>query len=266
MPDARTLALDAASTPTVIGVKESWSTAEVTKLAGTTSRTLRHYDAIGLLPPARVGAGGTRYYEREDLLRLQQIMLLRQMGLGLEAVAKILDGGEDRLVTLRRHREWLLAERERYARLADTVARTIEELEGGEEMSEETMFEGFENPYRDEVVERWGEDAAKASERRMRSWTPEQAEHAKRGWFEALARVGEHQRAGTAPDDPAVLDAVAVHHAWLRNFWEPNAESYTGLGRMYSGDERFRDQIDRDHPGLAQYLSDAMAAYAQARL
>jgi DNA-binding transcriptional MerR regulator len=241
--------------------------AEVARLSGTTSRTLRHYDAIGLLPPSHVGANGYRYYRQADLLRLQQILVLRQLGLGLDAVGAILAGQQDRATALRRHRQWLLAERDRFDRLADTVARTIEELEGGEEMSAESMFEGFEaNPYRDEAVDRWGEDAVVASEQRIKGWTPQQAEHAQRGWFDALARVGEHHRAGNAPDDPAVLDAVAVHHAWLANFWEPNAESYTGLGRMYTDDPRFRDQIDRDDPGLAQYLSDAMAAYAAARL
>jgi DNA-binding transcriptional MerR regulator len=245
----------------------SWSIAEVARLSGTTSRTLRHYDAIGLLPPSHVGANGYRYYRQADLLRLQQILLLRQLGLGLDAVGAILAGERDRVTALRRHREWLLAERDRFGRLADTVARTIEELEGGEEMSAGDMFEGFAaNPYRDEAVERWGSDAVVASERRIAGWTPEQAGQAQRGWFDALAGVAEHHRAGTAPDDPAVLDAVAVHHGWLGNFWEPDAESYTGLGRMYADDPRFRDQIDRENPGLARYLSDAMAAYAAERL
>jgi DNA-binding transcriptional MerR regulator len=245
----------------------SWSIAEVAKMSGTTSRTLRHYDAIGLLTPAHVGANGYRYYEQAELLRLQQILLLRQLGLGLGAVTAILDGQRDRTAALRQHRRWLLAERERFGRLADTVARTIEELEGGEEMSTESRFEGFEeNPHRDEAVERWGSETVRASEERLRKLSPAQAQQARRGWFEALERVGERQRAGTPPEDPAVLDAVAVHHAWLSGFWEPTAESYTGLGRMYSGDERFRVQIDAVEPGLAEYLADAMAAYARARL
>jgi DNA-binding transcriptional MerR regulator len=245
----------------------SWSIAEVARLSGTTSRALRHYDAIGLLTPSHVGANGYRYYRQAELLRLQQILLLRQVGLPLDAIGAVLAGRQDRVTVLRRHREWLLAERDRFDRLAGTVARTIETVEGGEEMSAEDMFAGFEaNPYRDEAVERWGAEAVVASERRIRGWTPEQAEQAERGWTEALARVAEHHRAGTAPDDPAVLDAVAVHHAWLGNFWTPNTESYTGLGRMYVEDDRFRDRIDRDEPGLAQYLSDAMAAYARERL
>ena len=54
-----------------------WSIQEVARLAGTTSRTLRHYDAIGLLTPARIGTGGYRYYDSAALVRLQRILLLR---------------------------------------------------------------------------------------------------------------------------------------------------------------------------------------------
>lgn len=43
---------------------------------------LRHYDLIGLLAPASVGGNGYRYYELEQLLRLQQILTLRELGIG----------------------------------------------------------------------------------------------------------------------------------------------------------------------------------------
>jgi DNA-binding transcriptional MerR regulator len=71
----------------------SWSIAELARISGVTSRTLRHYDAVGLLPPAWVAGNGWRHYEREQLLRLQQILLLRNLGLGLRGVAEILERG-----------------------------------------------------------------------------------------------------------------------------------------------------------------------------
>jgi len=80
----------------------SWSIAQVARMSGTTSRTLRHYDAMGLLPPAYVGSNGYRYYERDQLLRLQEILLLRELGLGLDAVGSVLDEPGDRLAVLRR--------------------------------------------------------------------------------------------------------------------------------------------------------------------
>ena len=58
---------------------------QVAALSGVTPRTLHHYDAIGLLKPSRVGDNGYRWYDEEALLRLQQILLYRELGLGLGA-------------------------------------------------------------------------------------------------------------------------------------------------------------------------------------
>ncbi|MGD9955417.1 MAG: MerR family transcriptional regulator, partial [Candidatus Nanopelagicales bacterium] len=107
----------------------SWSIVEVARHAGVSSRTLRHYDDLGLVPPAYVGSNGYRYYEREQLHRLQEVLVLRELGLPLDAVARVLDGTRDRAAVLREHRAALLAERDRLARLADTVGRTIAEIE-----------------------------------------------------------------------------------------------------------------------------------------
>lgn len=65
----------------------AWSITAVAKMSGVTSRTLRHYDEIGLLPPAWIGGNGYRYYEDEQLLRLQQILVLRELGVGLSEIA-----------------------------------------------------------------------------------------------------------------------------------------------------------------------------------
>ena len=74
----------------------AWSIAEVARMSGVTSRTLRHYDEIGLLRPAYAAANGYRYYEQDELLRLQQILVLRELGVGLPEVRRILDAQTDR--------------------------------------------------------------------------------------------------------------------------------------------------------------------------
>ncbi|MEU0464635.1 TipAS antibiotic-recognition domain-containing protein [Amycolatopsis sp. NPDC006131] len=250
---------------------EPLSIVQVSKASGVTSRTLRHYDDIGLLPPAFADTSGRRYYQREQLIRLQQILLLRELGLGLDTIAEVLDGSVSKAEALRLHRKWLLAERDRLDRLADTVARTIEELEGGEHMSAKELFEGF-SPHSEkakwlaqEAVERWGESAVQSHERSKR-WPAEKWDAVKRQGAEVAERLAELAREGVPADDERALDAVAAHRAWLENFWTPDAESYTGLGRLYSDDERFRGVYEAIHPGLAEYLRDAMAAYARARM
>jgi MerR family transcriptional regulator, thiopeptide resistance regulator len=78
----------------------SWSTVEVARMSGVTSRTLRHYDEIGLLPPAGMRPNGYRYYEQDELLRLQQILVMRELDRGLGEIAAILDQQQDPLVAL----------------------------------------------------------------------------------------------------------------------------------------------------------------------
>ena len=68
-----------------------WSIQEIARLAGTTSRTLRHYDDIGLLAPSRVAHNGYRHYDQTALVRLQRILLLRELGLGLPRIGEVLD-------------------------------------------------------------------------------------------------------------------------------------------------------------------------------
>ncbi|MFL3870168.1 MerR family transcriptional regulator [Streptomyces griseobrunneus] len=73
-----------------------WPIAAVARMSGVTARTLRHYDGIGLLPPARIGSNGHRPYEERQLLRLQQILVLRELGVGLpELMAAGADAGSD---------------------------------------------------------------------------------------------------------------------------------------------------------------------------
>ncbi len=81
---------------------------QLSKLAGVTPRTLHHYDAIGLLKPTRVGENGYRYYGEECLLRLQQILLYRELDLPLDDIKKIMGRRDfDVLGALQRHKDAL---------------------------------------------------------------------------------------------------------------------------------------------------------------
>ncbi|MEU8075197.1 MerR family transcriptional regulator [Catellatospora citrea] len=86
------------------GAAMGWSIQDVARLAGTTSRTLRHYDELGLLTPSRVGGNGYRVFDQDCLVRLQRILLLRELGLGLPAIAEVIDGGpQDTVAALYTH-------------------------------------------------------------------------------------------------------------------------------------------------------------------
>jgi DNA-binding transcriptional MerR regulator len=250
----------------------AWSIAEVARMSGVTSRTLRHYDGIGLLAPAYVGTNGYRYYEVEQLLRLQQILLLRELGLGLSEIADAIGSQPGTVEALRRHHARLLAERDRLGVLARTVARTIAELEGGDPVTQpkinrpENLFEGFDpSAYEDEARERWPEQYEQ-SRRAAGAITPEQMEAIQKDLTAYMIRLAELMVAGKPAGDAEVLDEVGWHYRWVSRFWTPGAEAYRNLGCMYVDDERFRANYERIAEGLAAYQREAMAAYARERL
>jgi DNA-binding transcriptional MerR regulator len=253
---------------------DGWSIAEVARMTGLTSRTLRHYDDIGLLRPAFVAANGYRYYGQDELLRLQQILVLRELGVGLPEIGRILDEQTDRVGALREHHKRLLAEHDRLGMLAATVARTIRELEEPEHDEggavrinrPENLFEGFDNAqYDDEARERWPEDFER-SQRVYASMTPEDVERMQRETTANMIRMAELMAAETPVDDESVQEAVHEHYVAICVFWTPNAQAYTCLGEMYVDDARFTATYDKIAVGLAAYYRDAIAHYARTRL
>ncbi|THA40360.1 MerR family transcriptional regulator, partial [Streptomyces sp. A1136] len=182
----------------------AWSIAEVARMSGVTSRTLRHYDEVGLLPPAWVGSNGYRYYEESELLRLQQILVMRELGLGLVEIGAVLAEQVDRVEALRAHHLRLVAERDRLDTLARTVGRTIAELEesrGKNDMTKinrpENLFEGFDGARQsDEARERWPQ-AWEQSRQAIETLTAEDTERWQREVTAQMIRIAEFMAAGT---------------------------------------------------------------------
>lgn len=249
----------------------AWSIAEVARMSGVTTRTLRHYDAIGLLRPAYVQPSGQRFYETPELLRLQQILLLRELGVGLADIAAAIGSGPGTLTALRRHHARLLAEQTRVARLVGTVARTITELEGNDPMTPqlnrpENLFEGFSPAdYEDEARERWPEQFEQA-QAVAQATSPEQVTAGQKEITARLIRMAELMTAGKPVADPEVQAEIEWHYRWVAQYWTPTAQAYRGLGQLYVDDQRFRARYEQIAPGLAAYQRAAMTVYARDRL
>ena len=247
-----------------------WSIQEIARLAGTTSRTLRHYGAIGLLSPTRIGANGYRYYDAEALVRLQRILLLRELGLGLSAIAEVLQGQRDHVQALTLHLEGLRRERHRLEDRIESVETTIAKLERGEALMAEEMLNGFDHTrYRDEVVERWGKDAYERSDRWWRGMSQQE-----RAAWQAQALGDDWARAAAGGLDPQGDEAQALARRqaeWLaaipgtpKSGAGPSRGYFLGLAEMYVADERFA----RNFGGAdaAVFVRDAMKAYAERNL
>lgn len=242
---------------------------EVARLAGTTSRTLRHYDAIGLLTPTRIGPNGYRWYGQDALVRLQRILLLRELGLGLEAIGQVLDAQTDEVTALRHHLAWLRSESERLARLQATVERTISTIEDGGRLMAEDMLDGFDHTqYREEVTQRWGADAYAAGDSWWRGMTDEERSSWRADSQRLAADWGAAAEAGLDPVSPEAQELAARHVAWLSGIpgtpgagAAPDTQYVVGLGEMYVTDARFA----RSYGGVegAAFVRDALAAWAE---
>ncbi|QDY77662.1 MerR family transcriptional regulator [Streptomyces qinzhouensis] len=244
-----------------------WSIQEVARRAGTTSRTLRHYADIGLLAPHRIGSNGYRYYGPDELVRLQRILLLRELGLGLPAIAGVLAGRQDTSVALRTHLELLELERDRLARRIASVRTTLRKTERGEELMAEDVLDGFDNrQYEKEVKERWGPDAWRESNRRWQQ-LGEDERRAHLLDHEAIAR--DYARAlkdGAEPGDETAQAVTRRMYAWQSLMTTPSKYHFIGLGEMFAADRRFGDNYDKYGAGTASFVRDAMRWYAERHL
>ena len=256
---------------------DEWSIQQIAKLAGTTSRTLRHYDDIGLLAPSRIGGNGYRYYDERALVRLQRILLLRDLGLGLPQITELLENETAEVHALEAHLAWLRQEQNRLARQIASVESTIDALRGGEPLMAENMFDGFDHTkYKEEVEERWGKKAYADSDRWWRSMSAEE----KSAWQQKASGLGRDWIAaaerGIAPDSDEAQALAERHVEWLSGIpGTPAArpggdvKAYViGLGEMYVADPRFGANYATSAGGSAgaEFVRDALRVYAEANL
>ncbi|HWL78414.1 MerR family transcriptional regulator [Microbacterium sp.] len=258
-------------------MSDEWSIQQIAKLAGTTSRTLRHYDDIGLLAPSRIGGNGYRYYDERALVRLQRILLLRDLGLGLLQIKELLENVTAEVPALEAHLAWLRQEQNRLARQIASVESTIDALRGGEPLMAENMFDGFDHTkYKDEVEERWGKKAYADSDRWWRGMSAEE----KAAWQQKVSDLGRDWIAaaerGIAPESEEAQALAKRHVEWLSGIpGTPAAapggdvKAYVlGLGEMYVADPRFGANYATSAGGSAgaEFVRDALRVYAEANL
>jgi DNA-binding transcriptional MerR regulator len=249
-----------------------WSIADIARLAGTTSRTLRHYDDVGLVKPSRIGDNGYRYYDADALVKLQRVLLLRELGLGIPAIGEVLAGQRDDTVALRTHLDWLDSERQRIDRQFASVECTIAELEGGEKPMAEKMFDGFDHTqYKDEVEQRWGKESYAQSD----AWWRAKSQSEKDDFMLAAAELIEAWKSaassGAAPDSDEAQEVARRQYDWLSGIpGTPQTEGraskdyYTGLAEMYVADDRFAKNYGGN--AGATFVRDAMLHFAERSL
>lgn len=243
---------------------------KLSKLAGISTRTLRYYDEIGILKPARINSSGYRIYGQKEVDKLQQILFYRELGVSLENIKNIVTSPSfDGVAALREHRQQLLEKRKQLDLLIANVEKTIAFTEGRIEMSDKEKFEGFkqklidenEKKYGKEIREKYGEDAVEKSNAKLMNMTQEQYDE-----LTALSNeLTETLAAAFKTGDPAgelAQKAAELHKKWLMFHWDQySKEAHAGLAQMYVDDERFTAFYDKEQPGTAAFLRDAILIY-----
>jgi DNA-binding transcriptional MerR regulator len=236
---------------------------ELSKLTGVTVRTLHHYDEIGLVRPSQRSHAGYRLYTGDDVLRLQQVLMFRELGLPLDEIAAVIDC-EDRDTVLRRHREVLVGKRARLDSMLAAIDAAL--AKKGTAMTAEdvkSMFDGFDPAqYEVETDKRWGNTSEyKESIRRTKRYGKAEWEEIKREGDAIYRRLAELMTNGAAPTDPVVQAAAEEHREHISRWFYPcSKEIHRGLGEMYVADARFTANLDRYAPGFATFLRDAFCA------
>lgn len=248
----------------------------VARLSGVSVRTLHHYDEIGLLRPARVGDNGYRYYGREALLRLQQILFHRELGMPLAAIGALLDDpGFDRVAALRSHRERLRQQVARGRQLIETIDATLAALEGETKMDETKMYLGFEpeTQARHEawLTERYGlglDDRVAQSKAGLAAMGAPAAEALVAQGDALEAEFARALQAGAPADSEATQVLARRWCDWIGRAWNraPDRAAFVGLSRLYEDHPEFRARYEARCAGLTEYLGIAMRMFADREL
>lgn len=248
-----------------------YTIAKLARLSGVTPRTLRYYDEIGLLRPARV-SNGYRIYGQREVDTSQQILFYRELGIELKDIGAILhDPGFDRESALEGHLAALRQRKDRLEALIGNVETTIRALKGEIQMSDKEKFEGFkdkmitdnETRYGREIRGKYGDAVVNASNARVKGMTQGKMQAAEELRKEIDAALAEAFAQGD-PADPLAQRVCELHRQWLCIYWPKgmySGEAHRGLGDMYVEDERFRAYYDRIAPGCAEFLRDAIHIY-----
>ncbi|HET7501204.1 MAG TPA: MerR family transcriptional regulator [Kofleriaceae bacterium] len=244
----------------------AFTVGELSRLTGVTVRALHHYDEIGLVRPSQRTAAGYRQYVDRDVLRLQQVLVFRELGVPLDEIALVIDQATDRAALLRRHRGALVEKRARIDAMLDAVDAALGALEKGHAMQPvdvKKMFEGFNHEdHADEVRARWGNtEPYQESARRTKQYGQAEWDAIRRESEAIYARLATLMQQGAEPSDPAVQAAVEDHRAHIERWFYPcSKQMHQGLGEMYIADPRFQANLDKVAPGFARFLRDAIAA------
>ena len=241
---------------------------EVSAIAGVSIRTLQHYDNIGLLQPAKRSTAGYRLYSEGDLVRLQQILLFRELGFSLKDIRRIVSSSDfEQTRALSMQIELLELKRERLGKLI-RLARQLQEEKGAHTVS----FEAFDTSKIDEYAEQaraaWGESPAwKEYERKSARRTKDEQAALGADLMALFVPFGRMAAAGKDPaSDEAKRQAKRIQDFITEHYYTCTDEIFAQLGKAYGSGGEFTRNIDATAgSGAAEFAAQAVEALVAQR-
>ena len=239
---------------------------EVAKLTGVSARTLQYYDEIGLLIPEKLD-NGYRDYSDENLDKLQKILFYRFLKFKLNDIKELLDGDIDSLKILEQQRELILKEKEKFEVILQNIEKTIKTYKGEQKMTIEEKFNGFKkedlNKYEDQAIEKYGKETLEESKKRQSGKEDIVAEK-----FNSVFRsMAEYRKNNIDIEEKEVQSKVEELYNYMNKYaFDCSVEVFSYIGKGYSQNPEFKNNIDKFGEGVAEYTSKAIDAYCKSRL
>ena len=239
---------------------------EFAQRAGVTVRTLHHYDRLGLLKATRRTRAGYRLYSDPDLLRLEQIVVLKAIGLTLKETRDLLQRDRSALQdTLARQQRVLTGKRKQLDKAIRAIGAAKRALESDGEpdwmlftriIKEITMQNDT-----DWTKQYYSDDAQAKVDARRHLWSPELQEKVTKQWNELFRDIE-----ASLNEDPAGPTAQALLARWrqlVSAFTGGDPEIQKGLNRMYSDMPNWpqeRRETFGIRPEIQDFITKALAA------
>jgi DNA-binding transcriptional MerR regulator len=253
----------------------NYAVRQLAKMAGVSIRTLHLYDKMKLLKPLNRTSSRYRMYGENELLRLQQILFYKELDFPLKEIARILDDPDFELVAaLESHKAALLVRKDRVNTLLQTINKTIKNLKTKTMENYEDLYEGLPRQqaatYRNQAIDKWGEDVVERSERALKEMSKlnlDQLKADQKAIMKSLLLLVNEQ-----PESEVVQDEIARHYVNIRSFWgvsdptDLKAETYKGLAELYLTDERYLTTDGKPMHEFAIFMRLAMIYFADNKL
>lgn len=121
-----------------------YSSGQFARLAGVSLKTIRFYDKKNILKPSYRNPSGARFYTEEDFVKLQQILLLKYLGLSLEDIKELAIDTSDQhmlLNSLRIQKKLVKDRMEQLQLVEEAIGDTVETMEQEKQVDWSHMLE-----------------------------------------------------------------------------------------------------------------------------